>query len=233
GVVAVLTARDVPGHNGFGVFPHLREQPVFAVDRVRYRGETVLAIVGEQAAVEAIDIADVPVTWHPEPPVTGIAAARAGTLPPVHDSHPDNVLVTGLVEKGDLAAGRADAAATASGAFSTSFVEHAYIEPEAGYAAICDDDPSRIEVVACTQAPYMDRDEIAHVLGFDKDRVRVIPSACGGGFGGKLDISVQPMLAIAAWVLKRPVRTVWSRIESMASSTKRHPSRIEATMSAA
>jgi aldehyde oxidoreductase len=233
GIVAVLTAKDVPGHNGFGIFPHLREQPVFSVDRVRYRGETVLAIVGERAAVEAINVADAPVTWHSEEPVTGIVGARAGSLSPVHDSHPDNVLITGLVEKGDVAAGHAAAAASATGTFSTSFVEHAYIEPEAGFARICEDDPDRIEVVACTQAPYMDRDEIANVLGFDRERVRIIPSACGGGFGGKLDVSVQPMLAVAAWVLKRPVRTVWSRIESMASSTKRHPSRITATMSAA
>ena len=116
----------------------------------------------------------------------------------------------------------------AEGSFETGFVEHAYIEPEAGYAQRIGD---RIEVFACTQAPYMDRDEVARVLGLPLDAVRIIPSACGGGFGGKLDVSVQPLLAVASWVMNVPVRAVWSRIESMASSTKRHPSHIKARAS--
>ena len=104
-------------------------------------------------------------------------------------------------------------------------MEHAYIEPEAGWAQRLGD---RIEVHVCTQAPYMDRDEVAHVLGLQKDQVRIVPTACGGGFGGKLDISVQPLIALAAWMLDRPVRCTYTRPESMASSTKRHPSRITA-----
>ncbi len=232
GLEAALTARDVPGHNGFGIFPHLREQPVFSEGEVRYRGETVMALVGERSVVDAIDVESLPITWSPEDAVTSIADARSASKRPVHEAHTDNVLIRGLVEKGDVEAGHAAAAVTASGAFSTSYVEHAYIEPEAGYARISENDPDRIEVLACTQAPYMDLEEVANVLGFSRDRVRIIPSACGGGFGGKLDVSVQPMLAVAAWVLKRPVRAVWSRIESMASSTKRHPSEISARMSA-
>ncbi len=232
GVVRVLTAADVPGHNGFGIFPHLREQRVFAEGAVRYRGEVVIAIVGEQEAVEAIDIADVPITWTPQDSVAGIEGAKASELPPVHDEYPDNVLIRGRVIKGDVAEGHGSAATSAEGTFETAYVEHAYIEPEAGFAQVAGEDMDRIEVTACTQAPYMDLDEVANVLGIDKTRVRIIPSACGGGFGGKLDVSVQPILAVAAWVLKRPVRTTWSRIESMASSTKRHPSRITAKMSA-
>ncbi|MGL4441054.1 MAG: xanthine dehydrogenase family protein molybdopterin-binding subunit, partial [Bosea sp. (in: a-proteobacteria)] len=73
---------------------------------------------------------------------------------------------------------------------------------------------------------------VARVLGLSQDAVRIIPSACGGGFGGKLDVSVQPLLAVAAWLLRRPVRIVYSRIESMASSTKRHPAHIHAKASA-
>ncbi|MFQ3622109.1 MAG: molybdopterin cofactor-binding domain-containing protein, partial [Acetobacteraceae bacterium] len=86
----------------------------------------------------------------------------------------------------------------------------------------------RIEIVACTQTPYMDRDEIALILGISPDRVRIVPTAVGGGFGGKLDLSLQPMIAVAAWTLGRPVRCVYSRPESMASTTKRHPARIVA-----
>ena len=72
----------------------------------------------------------------------------------------------------------------------------------------------------------MDLEETARVLGVDRSRVRIRPTACGGGFGGKLDVSVQPLLAVAAWVTRRPVRIVYTRTESMASTTKRHPARI-------
>ena len=108
-------------------------------------------------------------------------------------------------------------------------MEHAYIEPEAGTARVVD---GRVEVWSTTQTPYMDRDELALILGLPRDRVRVIPSACGGGFGGKLDLSIQPLLAVAAMVTGRPVRGVWSRPESMLATTKRHPARIEATFGA-
>ncbi len=111
----------------------------------------------------------------------------------------------------------------------TAFVEHAYIEPEAGYARMVGD---RIEIAACTQTPYMDRDEVANVLGISKSSVRIIPTATGGGFGGKLDISVQPLLGLAAMKLRRPVRMIYTRPESMASTTKRHPARIRAAASA-
>jgi aldehyde oxidoreductase len=77
----------------------------------------------------------------------------------------------------------------------------------------------------------MDRDEVARVLGLPKEAVRIIPSACGGGFGGKLDVSVQPLVAAASWLLNVPVRAVWNRTESMASSTKRHPAEIYARAS--
>ena len=99
--------------------------------------------------------------------------------------------------------------------------------PEAGWARRVGD---RIEIFATTQTPYMDRDEIAHVMGLDPSRVRIIPSAVGGGFGGKLDLSVQPLIALAAWHLGRPVRCVYTRPESMVSTTKRHPARIRARL---
>ena len=86
----------------------------------------------------------------------------------------------------------------------------------------------RIEIVACTQTPYMDRDEVALIMGFEPERIRIIPSACGGGFGGKLDLSLQPLIALAAWKLDRPVRCTYTRPESMRTTTKRHPSRIRA-----
>jgi aldehyde oxidoreductase len=85
-------------------------------------------------------------------------------------------------------------------------------------------------VFACTQTPYMDRDEIAFMFDLPPERVRIVPSAVGGGFGGKLDLSVQPLLVAAARRFGRPARIVYDRPESMASSTKRHPAEMTATL---
>jgi len=225
GLAAILTGRDILGSNLFGVYPVGKDQPVLAIDEVRYRGEAVVALVGDQATIETIRDEDVPIDWDELAPVSGTEAASADGAPLVQPGKVGNVLARGFVQKGDIESGLAAADHVVEGAFATSFVEHAYIEPEAGWAERVGD---RIEVHVCTQAPYMDRDETAHVLGLEKDQVRIVPTACGGGFGGKLDISVQPLIALAAWMLERPVRCTYTRPESMASSTKRHPSRITA-----
>ncbi len=225
GLVRLLTAADVPGRNGFGIYPDMKDQPVFAVDEVRYRGDCVAALIGTRAAVEAVRFDELPIEWEELPALTEPLAALVEDAPRLHARLPDNVLTTGRLVSGDTAAGFATAAHVAQGEWQTSFVEHAYIEPEAGFARRVGD---RMEVFACTQAPYMDLEEVAGVLGIAHSAVRIIPSACGGGFGGKLDVSLQPMLAVAAWVTGRPVRAVYSRPESLASSTKRHPARIQA-----
>lgn len=231
GLAAILSAADVPGRNAFGIMPDLKDQPVLAEAEVRFRGEAVLALVGERAAVEAVRDSDLPIAWEPLSPISGVEAALAEGAPQLHAHAPGNVLVRGHLACGDVAAGHAAAAVTAEGVFRTSFVEHAYIEPEAGYAVPAPDG-SGMEIVACTQAPYMDREETARVLGMPEEAVRIRPSACGGGFGGKLDVSVQPLLAVAAHRLNRPVRIIYSRTESMASTTKRHPALLRARISA-
>ena len=109
------------------------------------------------------------------------------------------------------------------------FVEHACIEPDAGFARRVGD---RIEVQACTQAPYMDRDDIAAILGIAPEAVRIIPTAVGGGFGSKLDLSVQPFIAFAAWLVGLPVRMVYTRPEVMRATTKRHPAKIRVAIGA-
>ncbi len=223
-LAAVLTAADVPS-NGFGIYPDVKDQPVLADGLVRYRGEAVVALVGPRDVVLSIRDADVPIAWTPEAPVTGIDAARAAGAPLVQADKPGNLLLSGGVRSGDAAAALAACAAVAEGTFETPFVEHAYIEPEAGWARRVGD---RIEMHVTTQAPYMDRDEVAIVMKLPPDAVRIVPTACGGGFGGKLDISVQPLLAVAAWTLGKPVAFVYTRPESMAASTKRHPARVTA-----
>ncbi len=221
-LTAVLTAADVP-FNGFGIYPDIKDQPVLADGVVRYRGEAVLALVGPRAEVLSIRDDEVPIAWTVEPPVTGIDAAKAAEAPLVQADKPGNLLLDGGVRHGDAPSAFAQCAAVAEGVFETAFVEHAYIEPEAGWAQRVGD---RIEIHVTTQTPYMDRDEIANVMQLRPEAVRIVPTACGGGFGGKLDLSVQPLVAIAAWLLKRPVACVYTRPESMAATTKRHPARV-------
>ncbi len=225
GLAAILTWRDVPGSNAYGIYPVGKDQPVLAMDRVRYRGEAVVALVGDAQTVGSIADDMLPIDWFPEEPVTGMAAAAREGAPQVLDDKPGNILTQGFVKKGDIEAGFAEAAFVAEGSWTTRFVEHAYIEPEAGWARRVGD---RLEIGVSTQTPYMDRDEVAHVMGLDKEQVRIMPTACGGGFGGKLDMSVQPLLAVAAWKLGVPVRYVYTRPESMAASTKRHPAEMTA-----
>ncbi|MDD5334981.1 MAG: molybdopterin-dependent oxidoreductase [Rhodoferax sp.] len=227
-VVAVFSAKDVP-ENSFSVFPEPKDQPVLAEHHVRMRGEAVLLIVGAMEAVQAIAESDIPITWQPEAPLDTSEKALAATGDLLHDFAPENVLCRGRVVKGDVATSLRESAFMAEDEYRTGYVEHAYIEPEAGYAEVFNQlGEQRLRVFVCTQTPVMDRDEVAHVLKLPKHVVHIVPSAIGGGFGGKLDVSVQPLLALAAWLLKRPVRTVYSRAESMQSTTKRHPSRIRA-----
>jgi CO/xanthine dehydrogenase Mo-binding subunit/aerobic-type carbon monoxide dehydrogenase small subunit (CoxS/CutS family) len=226
GLEAILTHRDVPGVNAFGIMPNLKDQPVLAEGLVRFRGEAVLALVGERSAVEAVHDADLPIVWHALPALHGLAGDQADG-PPIHAHAPGNILVNGRLLKGELDSIRGSK--TVKAAFETTFVEHAYIETEAGHALPT---ATGVEIHACTQAPAMDREETARVLGVAEDQVRIVPTACGGGFGGKLDVSIQPLLAIAAHKLGRPVRIAYSRTESMASTTKRHPAFLMATMKA-
>ncbi|MFO1067931.1 MAG: molybdopterin cofactor-binding domain-containing protein [Geminicoccaceae bacterium] len=225
GIERVLTAADVPGRNGFGIYADLKDQPVLADGYVRLRGERVVALVGTAEAVAGVADAELPIAWEPLPPLLGVDAPLADDAPQLHADRPGNVLTRGRVVRGDAEAAIDGSAFRAEVAVETGFVEHAYIEPEAGWARR---DGGRITVFASTQAPYMDRDEVAGVLGIEPAAVRIVPSACGGGFGGKLDVSVQPITAIAAWLTGRPCRSVWTRPESMAASTKRHPARITA-----
>jgi len=228
GLDRILTARDVPS-NGYGIYPDVKDQPVLADGVVRYRGEAVLALVGDRATVEAIADGALPIRYVPEPPVVGLDAAMGTGAPQVHMAKPGNLLIEGRVRHGDVAAAFGGCAVIAQGTFETSFVEHAYIEPEAGYARRVGE---RIEIHVTTQTPYMDRDEVAIVMGMSPERIRIVPTACGGGFGGKLDLSVQPLIALAAWLLDRPVACVYTRPESMVATTKRHPARIQARFGA-
>ncbi len=226
GLKRVLTAADIPGCNLYGIYPTGKDQQVLADGYVRHLGEPVCALVGDAATLAEIDLSTIPIAWEILAPIEFGAATSE---PDLHVHAPGNELCRGRVARGDAGSVLNMSEYRATIEVSTGFVEHAYIEPEAGYARRVGD---RIEVVACTQTPYMDRDELAPILGIEPGQVRVIPTAVGGGFGGKLDLSVQPLVCVAAWLLNCPVRMVYTRPESMRATTKRHPSRIKAEAAA-
>ncbi len=226
GAIAVITAADVPGRNCFGVIPPMADQPVLAETQVRFVGEAVAAVVAEAGTF--IDPSRFPISWDPVAAMMEPAESSAPEARLIHPDRPDNILIRGRVARGDIDSAQRDAVASVNGEFQTAFVEHAYIEPEAGWAEV---DGDLVVIHATTQAPYMDRSDTALILGIDPERVVIRPTSCGGGFGGKLDVSIQPILAVAATLVDRPVRITYSRPESMASTTKRHPASISARLS--
>ena len=232
GIAAVITAADIP-NNRFAIFPDLRDQPALAEGEVRIAGEAVAVVAGTQRAIAALDPASIPIDWEVLAPVSGVDAALAPGAASVQARWPDNILCRGRVVSGDLQSEARGAAHRLDMRMTTQHVEHAYIEPEAGWATWEErDGQAQVTIFACTQTPYMDRDEIAFMFGLMPEQVRIIPSAVGGGFGGKLDMSIQPLLVAAARRLGRPARMVYDRPESMRSTTKRHPAQMRASLAA-
>ncbi|MER8770432.1 molybdopterin-dependent oxidoreductase [Mesorhizobium sp. M0960] len=229
GIAGVFTAADIPGKNCFGVIAPFADQPALAEGFSRFRGEAVALVAGEREAILDLDLADFPVSWTELPHRLDPCEAQASGAPLVHENRPSNLLTSGFVERGDPEAALAGAAFVVSGAIDTSYVEHAYIEPEAGYAFMNGD---TLVVVACTQAPYMDRDDTAKVLGLAPEKVRIVPTATGGGFGSKLDVSLQPLIGLVAMKTGRSAALAYTRTESMISTTKRHPARMRASIGA-
>jgi aldehyde oxidoreductase len=224
GVVRVFTAADIPGRNRFGVIAPFADQPALAEHAARFRGEAVALVAFEDdGGPHRLD--GFPVEWEPRPALADPAAAEAADAPAVHADRPANRLIEGRVRRGQPQGALAASAVAVEGRFRTSFVEHAYIEPEAGAAWT---EGETLVIRVSTQTPYMDRDDTAAVLGLPTERVRIVPSAVGGGFGGKLDISVQPLLGLATMLTGRPSRMTYTRRESMAATTKRHPGEIAA-----
>ncbi|HID06505.1 MAG TPA: hypothetical protein EYP10_05085, partial [Armatimonadetes bacterium] len=110
--------------------------------------------------------------------------------------------------------------------YRTAFIEHAYLEPDAGAGYV--DDDGTLVIYASTQNPHYDHKEVIRLLGVESRRVRIIQAATGGGFGSKLDLNMQGFIALALWHLKQPVRMEYSREESFLATAKRHPLEIHA-----
>ncbi|WP_421871982.1 molybdopterin-dependent oxidoreductase [Nitratireductor rhodophyticola] len=229
GIVAVFTAADIPGENRFGVIPPFADQPALAAGRARFRGEAVALIAGECDAIEALDMDAFPIRWQELPHALTPDEARREGFADLHEGRAGNELTRGFVECGDPEGALSKAFVSVSGEVETSYVEHAYIEPEAGYAMM---DGDMLVIKACTQAPYMDRDDTAKVLGLPPEKVRIVPLATGGGFGSKLDVSLQPLVGLVALKTGRPAAIVYTRGDSMRSTTKRHPATMRASIAA-
>lgn len=221
GVEAILTAADIPGRNRVGIF-HL-DQPVLADDKVRYVGDpiAVVAAISEEVAERALS--HIEIDYRPLPELSDPLRSLRDDAPQIHDE--GGPLFVRRIERGNVERGFRDADIIIQNTYTTPFNEHAYLESEAGIAYL--DEKGRIVIRAGTQNPHYDQSQVAAVLGIDLDRVRVVQTVTGGGFGGKLDISVQCILGLVTWKLGRPSKLVYTREESFLASPKRHPFRME------
>lgn len=218
GIEAVITSEDVPGEDGFGVYYH--DQPVLAKSKIRFYGEPVAAIVAEtlEEAEEAEKLIEI--VYSKLPIVSGIEEA-INCKSVIHNDHPNNMVSTTSVIKGDVESGFSNSDIIIEQDYSTQCVDHAYLETEAGLAYL---DPDGVLVVkSCDQDITQHRMLLAKILNMPISKIRVIMTPVGGGFGGKEDMIYQGILALAALKTKRPVKLVFSRKDSMIGSAKRHP----------
>ena len=240
GVVAVLTAVDVPV-NEYGLI--MPDQPVLCgpgstpqAEIVRWEADHVALVMAESQAEAEAAARAVKIEYTPLPVITDPFAAMAPDAPPLHpypfrypygERNPhSNVLLEYKLIDGDIAAGFAQADVIVEHTYTTHAQEHAYLQPEAGVAWVRPD--GRIEVTCPGQWMHEEREQIAHALGLPEEQIVVKHGAIGGAFGGREDISLQIVLALAAWKTGRPVKTVWSREESIVGHHKRHPYTIQA-----
>lgn len=217
GVKRVFTAKDIPGKNFVGTIT--KDQPILCSDRVRYIGDPVALVAAKtseaaEAAANKVVVVyeDLPALNHPEK-----ALKLNGPL--IHDK--GNLLFEFHVIKGDVQKGLRESHLIIEKIYQTTWVDHAYLEPDAGISFL--DEKGRVTVVCPTQNVHYDQKEVASVLGLSLDQVRIIQCATGGGFGGRLDITIQCLLALAVFHLKKPVKIVYSREEVFQVTSKRHP----------
>jgi CO/xanthine dehydrogenase Mo-binding subunit len=236
GVIAVLTAKDVPV-NEYGLIAP--DQPVLCgpgstkpfAERVRFIGDQVALVVAESEKIAAkardliqVEYADLPV-------VNSTPQAMAPGAVLLHPERDSNVFCHYRIRNGDVEAAFASADVIVEEDYQTPAQEHAYLQPEAGLGYI--DEEGRVTVLVAGQWTHEDQEQIAHSLGLELEQVRVIYPAIGGAFGGREDMSVQIVLALAVWKMhqrgiERPVKIIWSREESIIGHHKRHPYTIHA-----
>ena len=231
GVIAVFTAKDVPV-NEYGLI--MPDQPVLCgpgsskayADRVRFIGDQVAVVVADSEVIAAQACALIEVDYQDLPVVTDPLSAREPGAVLLHPERESNVFGHYRIRKGNVDEAFSQADVIIEGEYRTPAQEHAFLQPEAGIGYI--DEQGRVTIQVAGQWTHEDQQQIAHALGLADDEVRVIYPAIGGAFGGREDMSVQIVLALAAWRLHqrgihRPVKIIWSREESIIGHHKRHP----------
>jgi len=236
GVVTILTAADVPV-NEYGL--QIPDQPVLCgpgsakegADVVRFIGDQVAVVVAESEAIAARARDLIEVDYEPLPVVSDPVQAMQPGAPRLHPHADGNIAHRYRIRRGDVARAWADCDIIIEETYHTPPQEHAYLQPEAGTAHL--DEAGRITVHTAGQWTWEDQQQIAHALDLPPERVRVVYDAIGGAFGGREDMSVQIILALAVYKLqrmgiRRPVKIIWSREESIIGHCKRHPMTIRA-----
>ena len=232
GVIAVYTAKDIPV-NEYGL--QIPDQPVLCgpgaskpyTDIVRFVGDQVAVVVASSEVEAEAAVKLIEVEYEDLPLLSDPTVALSPDAPILHPDRGDtNVCVHYKIRKGDMDAAFAKADVIVEGEYQTPVQEHAYLQPEAGLAYI--DEEGRVTIEAGGQWTHADRETIAHSLGLPDEMIRIIYPAIGGAFGGREDMSMQIVLALAAWKLKQPVKIIWSRRESMIGHGKRHAVAIRA-----
>jgi CO/xanthine dehydrogenase Mo-binding subunit len=231
GVIAVFTAKDVPV-NEYGLI--MPDQPVLCgpgsskpfAERVRFVGDQVAVVVAESEEIAARARSLIQVDYEDLPVVTDPVKAIQPDATLLHPDRDTNVFCHYQIRKGDIEAAFEKVDIQVVGEYRTPAQEHAYLQPEAGLAYL--DEEGRVTVEVAGQWTHEDQEQIAHALDLPLDQIRVIYPAIGGAFGGREDMSIQIVLALAAWRLhqrgiERPVKIIWSREESIIGHHKRHP----------
>jgi xanthine dehydrogenase D subunit len=215
GVHAVLTARDVPGEEAFGLV--VRDEPVLADDVVRFAGEPVAVVAADDPVVARRAAAAVEVRYEPLPPVTDPRLAAGA--PPLH---PDgNVYRHVRFTHGDPGA-RGDV--VVGNTYRLGMQDHAFLAPEAGLAVPTGD--GGVELRLATQWMHSDRDQVARCTGLPPEKVRLVLAGVGGAFGGREDVTFQIHACLLALATGRPVKVEYSRAESFVAHRQRHAARI-------
>jgi len=226
GVECVLTAEDLPGGRLATDMPGQTGQeqrkgskaPVLASDRVRYQGEPIALVAAQTRETAERALTLIEIEYEPLPGVYDPLEAMKPQAPVLYE--PDNIVASWKIRKGDVEAGFAEADKIVENTFTMPFVDHAYLEPEAGVAWM--DDQNVINIRVCTQVVEHFR-SIAEAVGVPHNKVHVRGTMLGGGFGGKEDITVEIFLALLTRATRRPVRLVYTREESILAHSKRHP----------
>jgi len=228
GVVAVLTAEDVPAEKNHGLV--IFDWPVMVGigERVRYVGDALAIVAAESPEVAEQASALIEAEFDLQPVITNAVMAREEGVPQLHEK--GNLLKHIKVRKGDMDAGFAEADIILEHTFHTPATDHAFIEPECSIAVPLAD--GRMEIYVGSQIPYQDRTQVARVMGWPEERVRVVGQLMGGGFGGKEDVMGQIHTAMLANVTQRPVKLLFDRRESLLVHPKRHATQIRVKIGA-